>query len=164
MFTSACVYLVKLGPSLVELLVVDGVLQRSPHLVPFLVLRQLLLLVLQRVQSLLDVLQQLVDLLPLSLCERTKPRPNLKVSKGVHGYIMQLVIRLKVCFPLPNWAEIKSNKGVIWLERKNNWMHTREARSVLFQEEAHHPLIACVMITGSIYTWTFHPSWILIAS
>lgn len=64
-------YLVELGPSLVELLIVDGILQRSPHLVPFLVLRQLLLLILQRVKSLLDVLQQLVDLLPLSLCKQT---------------------------------------------------------------------------------------------
>lgn len=67
-----CVYFVELGPSLVELLVVDGILQRSPHLVPFLVLCQLLLLVLQRVQSLFYVFQQLVDLLPLSLCKQTE--------------------------------------------------------------------------------------------
>lgn len=93
---NVCVYLVKLGPSLVELLVVDGVLQRSPHLVPFLVLGQLLLLVLQCVQSLLYVLQQLVDLLPLSLCESTKPKPNVNVSEGFHGQIIQF----EVCFPL----------------------------------------------------------------
>lgn len=177
-----CVYLIELGPSLIELLVVDGVLQRSPHLVPFLVLRQLLLFILQRVQSLLDVFQQLVDLLPLSLCKGTKP--NLKTFQNT--FTVSSCGSLLICGPFQfGWgkkrrkkkkkkkstsfklgyeSKIKSNQVIIWFECKNNWMHVIQTWSVLYQEEAHHPLITCIMITDSVYTWTFHASCVLIAS
>lgn len=60
-------YLIQFGAGFIQLLVVDGVLQGSSHLVPLLILSQLLFLILQGVETLLNVLQQLIDLLSLPL-------------------------------------------------------------------------------------------------
>lgn len=39
-------YLIKLGPRLIELLVVDGILQGTPHFIPLLILSKFFLLLL----------------------------------------------------------------------------------------------------------------------
>ena len=49
-----------------------GVLERAAHFVPLLVLLELLLLLVERTQSLVDHLQQFVNLVTLALCARVQ--------------------------------------------------------------------------------------------
>ena len=53
-------------------MVVYGVLERAAHFVPLLVLLQFLLLLVERTQSLVDHLQQFVNLVTLALCARVQ--------------------------------------------------------------------------------------------
>ena len=63
---------VNLAACVPQLLLMDGVLDGAVHLVPLLVLPQLLLLLLQLTKTLLNALQQLGDLGALGLCRQER--------------------------------------------------------------------------------------------
>ena len=63
---------VNLAACVPQLLLMDGVFNGAVHLVPLLVLPQLLLLLLQLTKTLLNALQQLSDLGALGLCRQER--------------------------------------------------------------------------------------------
>ena len=65
-------HLIEFPPCISQLVVVYGVLERAAHFVPFLVLLELLLLLVERAQPLVDHLQKLVNLVTLALCARVQ--------------------------------------------------------------------------------------------